>query len=179
MEILQALKKYIPTDEREQTDVFRTIQFITDGTNCFDRSNLEGHVTGSAFVINSAGDKALLMHHKKLGIWVQPGGHSDGSENTWDVAMREVMEETGLTDVAFVTRDIFDVDIQQIPTNATKGEPAHLHYDIRFLIQAKDDTLTINGESLDLRWLSITELKGFPISSEVWRMVHKWQNITK
>lgn len=60
-----------------------------------------------------------------------------------------------------------------------KGEPAHVHYDIRFLIQSKNDTLTMNGESLDLRWLSLTDLEDFPIGSEVWRMVHKWQNFNK
>lgn len=178
-QILEALKIYTPTDELEKKDVQRTTAFIESGINCFDLSNLEGHVTGSAFVINSAGDKALLMHHKKLGIWVQPGGHSDGNEGTWDVAMREVMEETGLSDVDFVTRDVFDVDIQQIPFNAIKSEPAHVHYDIRFLIQSKNDTLTMNGESLDLRWLSLTDLEDFPIGSEVWRMVHKWQNLNK
>ncbi|MEO1365548.1 MAG: NUDIX domain-containing protein, partial [Acidobacteriota bacterium] len=87
------------------------------------RSCLEGHLTASALVVDEALQSVVLLHHKKLGRWLQPGGHCDGDANLAGVAWREASEETGLDHLELVPR-IFDLDIHEIPERA--GVPAHL-----------------------------------------------------
>lgn len=98
-------------------------------------------MTGSAWLLNPDGTKVLLTHHKKLNRWLQFGGHSDGESNTWNVALREVTEESGIQNIQFVSSDIFDVDIHTIPENSKKNEPEHKHYDIRFFIKSPNRSI--------------------------------------
>ena len=100
-----------------------------------------GHITGSAWVVDIAGNRVLLADHAKLGRWLQPGGHSDGDPDTLAVALREAREESGL-DVRALDDAIFDIDVHRIP--ARGDEPAHLHFDVRFLVQAEHDQFRVN-----------------------------------
>ena len=97
------------------------------------------------------GDRVLLAHHRKLGRWLQPGGHSDGDPDTLAVALREAREESGL-DVRALDDAIFDIDVHRIP--ARGREPAHLHFDVRFLVQAEHDRFRVSDESHALAWVS-------------------------
>jgi 8-oxo-dGTP pyrophosphatase MutT (NUDIX family) len=99
-------------------------------TNCFDRTHLPGHITGSAWIVDPSNTQALLVHHAKLNKWVQPGGHADGDENILQVALREAEEETGLKKLRVVNDTPFDVDIHLIPKRA--DFPEHFHFDIRY-----------------------------------------------
>ena len=89
------IKIYKPYDNKEKEDVQKVKYFLENYTNCYDRSNLEGYITAGAFVGDKQGN-ILLNHHKKSGLWFQFGGHSDGEEDSLNVAKREIMEETGL-----------------------------------------------------------------------------------
>ena len=113
----------------------------------------------------------LLTHHRKLNIWVQLGGHSDGDSDSLSVALREATEESGLA-VEAVSERIFDIDCHQIP--ARKGEPAHLHYDVRFWLRARSTEFTVTEESHALRWLSADELEQVTSEESVMRMRAKW-----
>lgn len=176
--ILTALKKYNTSFENEVSFIQKIIHFIKSTPNCFDRTHLEGHVTGSAWLLNPDGTKVLLTHHKKLNRWLQFGGHSDGESNTWNVALREVTEESGIQNIQFVSSDIFDVDIHTIPENSKKNEPEHKHYDIRFLLRAPTEVFTISDESNLLKWVTLQELSGMAerkeISPSMERMMKKW-----
>ena len=70
---------------------------VRTNTNCFSRSNLKGHITASALIMDGNGN-ILLNHHKILDMWLLFGGHSDGEVNSLNVAKREVMEESGITE---------------------------------------------------------------------------------
>jgi 8-oxo-dGTP pyrophosphatase MutT (NUDIX family) len=95
---------------------------------------------------------ALLVHHAKLNKWLQPGGHADGDEDVLRVATREAQEETGLTNLALLTSDIFDLDIHPIP--ARDDFPEHLHYDVRFaFVASRQDKIVISNESHDAQWI--------------------------
>lgn len=123
----------------------------------FFRDHLPGHITGSAWITDESKQYVLLTHHAKLNRWLQPGGHADGNENVLDVALREAEEETGLKDLKLLQGGIFDIDIHTIP--ARNDFPAHLHYDVRFLIEARrTDNLLISEESHDLAWIHTPEL---------------------
>ncbi len=156
--LIKELIEYHPFDEDEKQDTQKTIAFLQREPRAFERECLRGHVTGSAFVVDEGGTYLLLTHHRKLGKWIQLGGHCDGNEDTLAVARQEVMEEAGLKKIK--TRDgVFDIQIQDIPSY--KEVPKHLHYDIRYLFVA-DKSAKLSRqeiESKELRWVSIDDLE--------------------
>src|SRR5258706_3664934 len=139
--------------------------------NSFQRTHLPGHITGSAWIVNREKTKTLLVHHAKLNKWVQPGGHADGDENILNVALREAEEETGLKNLKTLG-DIFDIDIHLIPER--KDFPEHFHYDIRFLVEGKEqEPIVVSEESHDVRWISLSELDRITSERSVLRMREK------
>ena len=170
--LLHLLYHYAPFNSEEHRMWLETIDFVKQNPDCFERWLADGHITGSAWVIDSAEKCVLLMHHRKLDRWFQPGGHADGDPDVLRVALKEAQEETGLADILPVSPQIFDIDVHLIP--ATAHIPAHYHYDIRFLMQA-DSTqpLQINGESKELAWVSLAEAARYNSSESILRMVRK------
>ena len=151
-----------------------TLKFVQEEPNCFERTNLYGHVTGSAFMINATGDKTLLMHHKKLDIWVQLGGHADGDHDVARVAQKEAEEESGMLDFTLLSPNIFDLDVHVIP--ARKLEPEHFHFDIRFVFQAAPGAMPIqNEESNEIKWVPLNEVASLTKQRSVLRLIEKWQ----
>lgn len=135
-----------------------------------------GHITASAWIVDAAGERALLTHHRKLGRWLQLGGHVDGETCVERAALREAQEESGMqrfrlrrwTD-ALVP---LDLDVHAIP--ARGSEPEHLHWDVRFWLQAEPgQELVISEESNDLRWFTPDELRAATQEESVLRMLRK------
>ena len=169
--LLEGLRIYLRKNPEELELVDRFDSFISDNVDCFDRSNLEGHVTGSAWLVSPDGRQALLTHHKKLGRWLQLGGHSDGESDTLLVSQREAEEESGLK-VHPLDESIFDIDIHEIPARA--DEPHHLHFDVRFLFRARDLKFVVSSESHDLRWVDLPNIEQFSNEWSVVRMRDKY-----
>ena len=113
----------------------------------------------------------LLTHHRKLGRWLQPGGHSDEDSDTLEVALREAREESGL-EVRALDKAIFDLDVHLIP--AQGQDPPHYHYDVRFLVQAMEDGFQVNDESFALAWVPADRVGVFTSDESVLRMARKW-----
>lgn len=134
------------------------MRFISETPDCFERSHAAGHITASAWLLNPAGDKALLTLHRKLGLWLQPGGHADGDTDPLRVALREAEEESGISGIRPLCTDIYDVDIHTIPAHPASGAPEHLHYDVRYLLQAPHEHFCLSHESKALAWVAPTEL---------------------
>ncbi len=157
---------------KEQFEVRKQIlAFCREHSDALHRSCLEGHLTGSAVVVDPSRGETLLLHHTKLGIWVQPGGHADGDGDLARVALREAEEETGLTGLQLVTPAI-DVDIHEIP--ARGDVPPHLHLDVRFLVLAQPGAIeNTNHESTDARWVGRSDPEGLLASDELGRMVRR------
>ena len=157
----------------EEADAVRLRRFIETQPRCFERDCFDdGHVTGSAWVVDSAGSSVLLTHHRKLGKWLQLGGHSDGDPDTLAVALREAREESGLR-VQPINEAVLDIDIHTIP--ARKAEPAHLHYDVRFALRASSTgPLRISPESIDLAWIEIEDLPRLTDEESMLRMARKY-----
>lgn len=170
--LLTLLEGYVPDDNQEKEMKNRIISFVHKNSLCFDRSLQIGHITASAMIVNRERTLALFTHHNKLNKWLQLGGHSDGDSNSLNVALREAEEESGLRSIVPVTENIFDVDVHEIP--ARKNEPAHFHYDIRFLFEAEStEPLLISSESNDLAWIRLDEIEQFTTEESVLRMVRK------
>lgn len=156
--LCRALLRYMERHPERRAVAEKIYAFVTAHADCFQRTQKLGHITGSAWLLNPAGDKALLTLHRNLKRWMQLGGHSDGDPNTLAVALREATEESGIEGIIPLSTEIMDVDIHRIPDRPAKKEPAHWHYDIRFLMQAPHENYTISEESDDLAWCSCEEL---------------------
>ena len=170
--LLALLHAYTPEIGLENEMYLETIDFIENHEDCFERSLQIGHVTASGLVLSPDGSAVLLMHHQKLGRWLQPGGHCDGDPDTERVARKEIWEETGIKEFELAKEGIFDVDIHLIPER--NGLPAHYHYDIRFLFKAVEgQEIVVNDESLDVQWIPLENVGELNDSESVVRMIRK------
>ncbi len=167
-----SLESYAPTSEHQKTTKAALLQFMAEHEDHLHRSLEKGHLTGSAFVVNPQRTHCLLMHHAKLDIWVQLGGHADGDPDLLAVATKEAHEESGLESITLVSPEVFDLDIHEIPPH--KGIPAHLHFDVRYLFEANpDEPLVVNRESKDLKWIPLEEVGNFTGEESMLRMVRE------
>ena len=149
--------------------------FIQSQENCFERDCFDdGHITGSSWVFSPDFSSVLLTHHRKLGMWIQLGGHSDGESNTLAVALREAHEESGLQ-IKPLSEDIFDIDIHVIP--AHKSDPTHKHYDVRFAFLVEGSTqFQVSDESNALQWVRLDEVSELTHERSILRMVERSGN---
>ncbi len=172
--LLDNLRQYRPIDAADTDRAREILEFVAREPECADRRHTRGHLTGSAWIVNQRGSEVLLLHHRKLRKWLQPGGHADGEMNLLAVALREAHEETGLMTLTPWTSSIFDVDIHSIP--AHNDEPEHLHYDVRFAFVAQDaEPLCSNEESNSLRWVPLERVRELTDEESLLRMCRKWK----
>ena len=139
-----------PVDAREEASIARFLVELERLPAPFDETADPTHITASAIVISSAG--VLLHRHKRLGLWMQPGGHVDGDEQPERAAVREVAEETGLRPLpADATPALVHVDVHP-------GGRGHLHLDLRYLVvTAPLEPQPSADESQAVRWFSWDE----------------------
>lgn len=137
LDLLEALATYRPEDARDEAVLLRFRAFLAR-PDPFFRGDPEGHVTASAIVVLPPGDRVVLVSHRKLGGWLQPGGHVEPEDGSvFETALREVREETGIDRLESpLGRSILDLDVHAIP--AFGDEPPHFHYDVRFLLTSGD-----------------------------------------
>jgi len=157
--------------EVEEARLF--IALLGEGVHAFLRERLEGHFTASAFLVSADGKRTLLTHHRKLGRWLQPGGHADGDTDLARVALAEASEESGLPGLR-VEGGIFDLDRHWIPER--KDVPGHWHHDVRYVVRAgSDEAYVVGEESNDLAWLDIEAVAADPaMDPSLRRMAVKW-----
>lgn len=155
------LRRHAPADAKEARDLAEILAFIDRHPDPFDRGIVEGHLTGSAVVVSAAGDRVLLLHHRKLRRWLQPGGHAEPGEREGEaVALREAREETGIEGLALQTSAPRPLDVDVHPIPARGAEPAHRHLDLRYLVVAPRDASLRRqvAEARALRWFTWDDL---------------------
>jgi len=167
------LKSYCPSNPYEERIKADMLDFLALHPDCFERSLKEGHFTASAWLLSPDKNKALLMHHAKLDLWCQLGGHCDGDSDLLSVALKEAAEESGIPEIRPIQREVFDLDIHLIP--ATSENPAHYHYDVRFLLQATSEQVIANRESKQLLWISQDPSHLPTQEPSIVRMFNKWR----
>jgi 8-oxo-dGTP pyrophosphatase MutT (NUDIX family) len=141
-----ALVAIEPVDERERTSREATVDRLSWGDDVFAEQANDHHVTASAFVVSRRG--VILHRHRRLGIWVQPGGHVDAGETPEEAAVRETFEETGLVARHLAPSVLFHVDVHP-------GPRGHTHYDLRYLLLAEPlDPTPPPDESPDVFWFA-------------------------
>ncbi len=167
---LQAYRAAWP-EEAAVVDLFAALSDDPGGP--YRRERLAGHFTASAFLVDRSGTRTLLTHHRKLGLWLQPGGHADGDSDLQAVALAEAREETGLPGLR-LDPGLFDLDRHWIPEH--KGVPAHWHYDVRYVVRAGEvEAYVVSEESHDLAWRDIAQLAADAAAdASLRRMARKW-----
>lgn len=176
--LIDLLSRHHTRFMEEAAYVERTLRFVRDNPECFNR-NYPSHVTGSSWVVNPGRSHVLMLHHRKHDQWFQPGGHPEDEVNILQVALRETAEETGVaTDhIRLLDNSIFDVDIHSAPS---EEEGVHEHFDIRFLVEI-DDALHLPGsiESHDVRWVALHDVPHFNNNRSTYRMVEKTRRLRR
>jgi 8-oxo-dGTP pyrophosphatase MutT (NUDIX family) len=165
-------------DPEESAAVSETIALVEANPQCLLRTCMPGHLTGSAWILSPDRRLTLLTLHRKLGKWLQLGGHADGEADLLSVALREAREESGLAGIRALAPAIFDVDRHWIPAHG--GEPGHWHHDLRFMLEADPaEPLSVSDESRALAWVEVAAVPSLNGEESMARMVRKTRSLPR
>lgn len=182
---LNSLKKeiegYVPFNEQEKEDRKEILRYISGSDDVLTRDNRNAHITVSGWVVDKDRKKVLMAYHNIYNSWAWLGGHADGNANLKDVVLKEIAEESGLTDVMFVSEDIFSLEILTVSGHEKRGRyvPSHLHLNFTYLLEAdlgspiriKEDENSMIG------WLDVEEIA--EKSTEVWFVERIYSKLEK
>ena len=177
--LLDDLLRHAPADDLESRHREALLALMTTSSDPFSRDSfVPGHVTASCFIVDPATGRLLLHHHRRLGRWLQMGGHLDANEAPRDAARREGEEESGLGDLR-LTGDIVDLDVHAIP--AGRGEPEHLHFDVRYVAATEQPEAIrlVRAESNDLAWFELREAEPRMNEAASARVIRKIERLLK
>lgn len=173
----EALARYAGEGPEEAESLEWIRRFLAGPEDPFSRATPEGHVTGSAVIARPDGSAFLLVLHRKLSRWLQPGGHTEASDaSVFDTALREAREETGLPRLeAPLGHAVLDMDVHPIPAHG--GDAAHFHFDVRYLFSTELDADPAASEdpSRPMRWASLEEALSLGVDRSLERALRKAQ----
>lgn len=170
MDIRAEIEAYCPQNEQERRDKALILNFTAKNPDAFLRSNLIAHMTASAWIVNRARDRVLMVYHKIYHSWSWTGGHADGEEDLLSVALREAREETGIRHIHPVTGEIYSLEVLTVDGHEKRGEyvPSHLHLNVTYLLEADErDALRVcEEENSGVAWFGLKE--ALAASTEPW-----------
>ena len=171
-DLIRLLTEYRPEDSGERVARLEMLDLAAAAADPFDRSDHHpGHFTASAFVLHPSGVRVLVVYHRKIQAWLQPGGHIEPDDASMVAAAeREVTEETGVGGLRPLIPGVCDVDVHAVPA---VGEPAHRHYDVRFAFVAADARIRVSSEVEEVRWVTLADLDDLGADRSVMRPVER------
>lgn len=137
----------------------------------FSRHQFEpGHFTAGGFVMDGPGENVLMVEHRRLRRWLQPGGHIDPTDTGPEAAARrEIAEETGVEDLQPLEDGIFAIDVHAIPAHG--AEPGHHHFDVLFAFTATRTTVDPSPEVSAVRWVALADVESLDVDEATLRAV--------
>ena len=165
--IFEEYIEYYPEEKENLSKLELLLEHNKDNVdNLFNRKNFEGHITASGYIYCLSTNRLLLLEHKALNKFLQPGGHVESvDDEIIDSAKREILEETGISDIDNIglTDNYnvpFDINSHIIPKNDKKEEDEHYHHDFRYLfvIDKEEDVKLDFNESTGFKWVDIEDL---------------------
>ncbi len=177
--LAELLDSYAPHTDDERRAIARMQRLLETGAAAFDRhSYVPGHFTASALVRSPRGDEVLLIHHSKLGLWLQPGGHIEESDgNVLAAARRELIEESGVVEPRPLQSGLLDIDIHHIPES--KRGPTHEHFDLRFAFEVPERELRAGSDATAARWSRFEDVTPLDSDLSVLRAVAKLARLSR
>ena len=179
MSLFQEIKDYIPVNQQEEYDKKLMLQYMMHSPDYLDRKNQIAHFTTSIWTVNQERTKTLMVYHNIYDSWSWIGGHADGSEDLRAVAQRELWEETGIKNSAFVCPDIFSLEILTVNGHIKKGVyiPSHLHFNVTYLAEAdeKDGLIVNEAENQAVKWWTFADALRMP--KEPWLVEHIYKKL--
>lgn len=172
--LLAEIERHHPADALEARYQSEFLALLSAPADVFVRDHFApGHITASVFILDPSGHALLLHHHRRLDRWLQMGGHLEDGEAPAEAALREGREESGLSDLRLAADEILDLDVHAIP--AGRGEPDHVHFDVRYLARALDPAKIImdRNESNQLAWVSLDEAESLMNEAASSRVIRK------
>lgn len=161
MNLLEQLKLYQPYNEQEANDKAVMLRLLEKEPDVFARENETVHFTASSWLVNKEHTKVLMVYHNIYNSWSWTGGHADGETNLLAVAMKEAMEETGVTAITPVSEDIFSIEILTVDGHVKRGKyvPSHLHLNVTYLLEADEaEVLRVKpDENSGVKWFLLKE----------------------
>lgn len=170
MELIEKLERFSPCNPQEEQDRTELLRRLRSGEALYGRDNLSAHLTVSGWVVSPDRTQVLMAYHNLYDSWAWLGGHADGETDLLAVAIREVREESGLTQVQPVSEEIFSVEILPVSGHEKRGTyvPSHLHLNVTFLLEA-DPTQAVRckpDENSRVAWF--TPAGAVEASTEEW-----------
>ena len=161
----QIVRDYVPDCEQEEKDRSQILHYFSVCNDLLTRKNTLFHFTASAWVMNPRRTKALMVHHNIYNAWSWVGGHADGCGDLFEVACRELEEETGLTSAHALSEEPVSLEMIGVQSHWRKGEyvAPHVHMNVTYLFEA-DDTLPLRmapDENSAVGWIEVARLCEF------------------
>ncbi len=179
--LLKSIKKYKPFNEQEEMDKTLILNWIENNENAFLRENAVAHITASAWVVNKDRSKVLMVYHNIYNPWSWLGGHADGETDLLSVAVREVKEEAGISNVRPVSDEIFSLESLTVDGHVKKGKyvSSHLHLNVTYLLEAdSEESVSIKeDENSGVAWFSPEE--ALKKSTEPWFVEHVYGKLVE
>jgi 8-oxo-dGTP pyrophosphatase MutT (NUDIX family) len=152
--VRDALEGWAAPDEEQERLRRAFLARLDEGPDGLRREGRPSHLTASAVVLDASRTSVLLVHHRRTGLWLQPGGHvEDGDATLAATALREAVEETGVADLSLLDEQPVHLERHPAPCGAEH------HLDVRFALVARDGAVpTVSAESLDVAWYPLDDL---------------------
>ena len=170
MDLLRELAVYRPWNEQEERDCAELLRRLHSGEELYSRDNAAAHLTVSAWVVSPDRSQVLMAYHKLYDSWAWLGGHADGDRDLLAVALREVREESGLTNLRPVLPDIFSLEILTVDGHEKRGiyVSSHLHLNVTYLLEANpaDPVRQKPDENSAVGWFGLED--AVAASTEPW-----------
>lgn len=168
--LMKAIEGFVPFNEQEEKDKTEILRYLNQEKDILTRVNKNAHMTVSAWLIDNKHENVLMAYHNIYHSWAWLGGHADGNENLKKVILKEVEEESGISDIRFLSDDIFSLEILPVFGHEKKGEyvSSHLHLNITYLLEAdRNCKIRIKeDENSNIGWINMKEIAHY--STESW-----------
>ena len=177
----QLVEAYVPYNEQEERDRELILEQIDSGRDILTRNNKNAHITVSGWVVSPDRKKVLMAYHNIYRSWAWLGGHADGDEDVRRVIKKEIQEESGLTEVKFLSDELFSLEILTVDGHEKRGEyvSSHLHLNVTYLLEA-DPELPLRikeDENSEIGWIGVEEIERR--STEKWFVERIYSKLCK
>lgn len=181
MNLKEQIENYKPYNEQEEKDKQTILQYMENFDDVLTRNNEFGHFTASSWVVNKERTKVLMIYHNIYQSWAWTGGHADGEADLLNVAIRELKEETGVTNVKVLSPDIFSLEIICVNGHVKRGKyvSSHVHLNVTYLLEVDEkEMLKIKeDENSGVKWIKIEEVE--KVVNEKWVEKNVYQKINE